>query len=731
MRLVSARLFVSVFLLFLSSHLHADVFGAVSDPHGKPVAGAKIVLMGHTAVLGAFSDAKGEYRVKNVPNGHFSLFADAPGLAAAPRALDYSGTDTKEDFQLQVVAKAETVNVTAQRTEVAASSVADSSTIITRQEIEAIHAENAEEALRLAPGLVVSQTLDRGNVGSVFARGANSNMTLVMIDGVQVNDFGGGVNLANLPANNIERIEVIRGPQSALYGTNAIGAIIQIVTRQNEGGVQLHGSFEGGTFGYYKGAAGAGFTAGKLSLDVEAAHESSAGAVPNGDYRNEDVSLSASYQVSANSRFTYRMNADGNESGAPGPYGSNPIGAFPGLDLISRSKENVYGHAFRYEFQKGRVNQQFTGGWHDEIYDFVSPYGPSRTTNRRGDFASITEIALNPHDALVAGVEYQHESTTNSFLTDPGGNIFPVLRNEFGFFVENRYQYQGRFFLNTGFRFEDVHTDAMPAVEFGGPARPAATVLSPNPKVSAAWLPKPASNTRLHGSAGTGLRAPNGFELAFTNNPNLKPERTTGFDLGVEQSMWNKRATFDVTYFYNHFHDLIVTLGPSQANLSKWQSDNLANARSQGVEFTYAVRPVRSLRVAGHYTYNATDTLALSGSSLAAPPFKVGQPLIRRPAHNAAYDITWTHGRLTLDTTAFFRASVLDIEPNYGASGGLFTNPGFARADAGAEYAVWSNVSIYGRVRNLNDARYEEVFGYPSERRNFFLGLKFNVGRKQ
>jgi outer membrane receptor protein involved in Fe transport len=299
-----------------------------------------------------------------------------------------------------------------------------------------------------------------------------------------------------------------------------------------------------------------------------------------------------------------------------------------------------------------------------------------------------------------------------------------------GFFVENRYQYGGRFFLNTGIRFEDVYTDAMAAVLYGGPARPAAQVFSPNPKLSAAWLPRAGGATRLHGSVGTGLRAPNGFELAFTNNPDLKPERTTGFDLGVEQRAWGKRMTFDATYFYNRYHDLIVTLGPTQQGLSTWQSANLSNARAQGLELSYAMRPVRSLRIAGHYTYNPTDVLPLSGSSQAPAPFQVGQMLLRRPAHNAAYDISWTHGRWTLDTSAFFRSSVLDVEPSYGASGGIYTNPGYTRADAGVEYAAWSNVAIYGRFRNLNDARYEEVYGYPSERRNFFVGMKFNVGRK-
>jgi outer membrane cobalamin receptor len=732
MRLVfSARLSVAVcFMLFLiSTTLRADIHGLITDPSGAPVAGAQVYLLGGPART-AVTDSTGQYRFKDIAKGHYTIVAGATGLAGKPVTLDYSGSDQTMNVPLTIAAVAETVSVTAQRTELPAASVAESTTVITRADIEAMHAENAEEALRLAPGLVVSQTLDRGNVGSIFARGANSNMNLVLVDGVQVNDFGGVYNFANLPAENIERIEIVRGPQSALYGSNAVGAVIQIITRHNDGGAQLHGAVEGGTFGYVKGSVGAGVTLGKFSVDAEAMHLSSDGSVPNGDYRNEDASLKASYDVTANSRFTYAMSADADESGAPGPYGSNPIHAYSGLDLISRSKENAYRHAFRYDFVAGKVHQQFNGALHDEIYYYASPYGTSKTTNRRGDFSSQTEIALRPNDSLVAGFEYQHESTTNSFLTDPKGNIFPVLRNELGYFVENRYQYAGRFFLNAGFRFEDVRTDAMPAVLYGGPARAATQVFSPNPKLSAAWLPRAGGSTRLHGSVGTGLRAPNGFELAFTNNPNLKPERTTSFDIGVEQNAWGRRVTLDATYFYNRFHDLIVTLGSTQAGLSQWQSDNLSNARSQGLELSGAFRPTRSLRIAGHYTYNPTDVLPLDGSSQAPTPFLLGQELIRRPAHNAAYDITWNHQRLTLSTSAFFRSSVLDVEPSYGAGGGIFTNPGYVRADAGVEFALSRALAIYGRLRNLNDARYEEVYGYPSERRNFFVGMKFNLSRK-
>lgn len=544
-------------------------------------------------------------------------------------------------------------------------------------------------------------------------------MNLVLIDGVRVNDFGGQYNIANLPADNIERIEVVRGPQSALYGANAIGAVIQIITRRPEGAPEVHGFAEGGSFGYAKGGIGFGVREGKFSLAGDVSELSANGTVPNGDYLNKDASLAFSYDVTKNSRFTYTFGANGNESGSPGPYGSNPVGNFFGLDTVSRSYETVYRHGFRYDFLAGRVHQQFDGGISDESYSFHSPYGDSFTTNYRGSVSSQTEILLTKSDSIVGGFEFQHEATTNTFISNP------IDRDEIGLFVENRYQYAGRLFVNAGIRLEDVRTTGLSP-------RPDTSIWSPNPKLSVAWLPVAGGATKIHGSVGTGLRPPDGFELAFTNNPNLKPERTTSFDIGVEQSFLGRRVIVDATYFLNRFHDLIVTLGPTQKGLSQWQSDNVSNSRAQGLELSYAVRPIRALRFSGNYTYAPTRLLSLDGSSTQAQQsFAVGQPLIRRPNSNAAYDIAWTWRRVTFDTAGYFRSSVLDVEPNFGASSGVFTNPGYARADVGVEVAVTREVAIYGRLRNFADARYEEVYGYPSERRNFVAGLKFTVGGKR
>ncbi len=724
------RFLFFLFLLF-PSLLSADITGVVTDPSGSPVPGATVFLVGGVARTAA-TNAAGRYRFKSPPRGSYTLLAAAPGLAGRPVALDYAGGDLDNSLALELSARSESVVVTAERSELPASAVAASTTVVTRRELDDMHAENVAEALRFVPGLSVNQTARRGRVASVFARGANSNMNLVMVDGVRVNDFGGGYDFANLPVENVERIEVVRGPQSALYGANAIGAVIHIITRLPAGPPQFRGQVEGGSFGYVRGYLGGGARVGRLGWNVDLSRLSSDGVVPNDDYRNETASLRASYDLGAAARFEYTFGANASEAGAPGAFGSNPIGAFDGLDRISRGKENAYRHGFRYEVEAGRVRQRLEGGIFDEAFDFRSPFGESRTRNFRGTLATQTEVSLAAADALVLGFEYQRERVRNSFLADTAGRQFPVLRNNFGYFIENRYERGGRFFLNAGLRVEDVRTSDLPAVQFGPDApRGSATVASVNPKVSFALLPRPQGATKVHASAGTGLRPPDGFELAFTNNPELKPERTTSFDAGVEQSFAGRRAVFDLTYFHNRFHDLIVTLGPGLQQLSRWQSDNLANSRAQGLELSYAFRPVSSLRISGHYTWLKTEVLALDKApGRAAAFFRVGQELLRRPEHSAAYEVVWRLGRLTFDTGAIFRSAVLDVEPNFGISGGLFRNPGFVRPDAGLEVALSRDVALYGRLRNFIDERYEEAFGFPSLRRNFLVGMKLNWGRR-
>jgi outer membrane receptor protein involved in Fe transport len=234
--------------------------------------------------------------------------------------------------------------------------------------------------------------------------------------------------------------------------------------------------------------------------------------------------------------------------------------------------------------------------------------------------------------------------------------------------------------------------------------------------------------TRLHASFGTGIRPPAGFDLAFTDNPALKPERTRSFDAGVEQRFLGDRLALDATYFYNRFHDLMVNLGGSLAELSRYQSDNLANSRAYGAEFSARLRPARWVFVQASYTRLKTEILSLDGSSgIAQYPYRPGQELTRRPQDSGSLTASFSRGRLNGNITCQARGATLDVEPTYGAAYGLFRNPGYAVAGLNLNYLVARGATIYGSLRNAFNRHYEEALGYPAPRLNFVTGIRWSL----
>ena len=326
---------------------------------------------------------------------------------------------------------------------------------------------------------------------------------------------------------------------------------------------------------------------------------------------------------------------------------------------------------------------------------------------------------------MVAG----REEVNNTYITDASFEVFPLRRRDVAAYVENRFDF-GRLTVNAGLRAEFIHTPSIPTDGYSRPFFPENNVSKINPKLAAAYtLPV---GTRVHASFGLGVRPPTGFELAYTNNPALKPERTRSFEAGVEQSLWHNRLALDATYFYNRFYDLIVTLGGSLSALSRFQSDNIANSRAQGAELSARLRPARWVFLGGNYTRLNTQILSLDGSSGLAPrPFSPGQQLIRRPADSGSVVATFTRGRVTADATGYFRGTTLDVEPSYGATNGLFSNPGFSNVGINLNVGLGRGVTAYGNLRNALNRHYEEVYGFPSPRLNFVAGLKWSLGRGQ
>jgi outer membrane receptor protein involved in Fe transport len=365
--------------------------------------------------------------------------------------------------------------------------------------------------------------------------------------------------------------------------------------------------------------------------------------------------------------------------------------------------------------------------------------GKSDNRNLRGILNTRTEMLVSERDTLVAGFEFNREQIRHTYISDSQFNPFLLPRTSLAYFLENRWSPSNRLFLITGVRLDNLRTHSLPADAYGSrPFIPATSIVKVNPRLSLAYFARQdsqqiAGSTRIHGSFGTGIRPPDGFELAFTNNPGLRPERSVSFDAGIEQKWFGSRAVTDFTYFQNRFRDQIVTLGGSMTNLSSYRSANLKNSRARGLEVSFRLQLLQSLELGGEYTFLDSAVLALEGASQANAPFQIGQQLVRRPRHSASYSITWKYGNLTLNTSAYIRGAVLDVDPSFGLSAcsyGMqcfFNNRGYTHADAGFSYKFPLGAEIYGRLNNFLNQKYEEVFGYPALRLNFMAGMKFSI----
>ncbi len=735
------------------------ITGTVSDPDGRPVHDADVlVTQAATITARTRTDAAGQFRLPSLPDGQYQVLVALEGFRADPEAVTVAnGGAPPVRLRLTLSAISESVVVSASQADVPLSLVAESASVLTGRDMAARQLETVSDALRLVPGLAVSQNGGRGTVTSVFARGGESDYSLVLVNGVRANAFGGSFDFSQLPASNIERVEVVRGPGSALFGSDAIGSVVQIVTRQG-GKPGADASIEGGAFGTTRFTASTSGSHGRWSWGGGAERVASDGftgtapatgeRVSNDDYRSHQVTGTGSWRSAGGTELAVNGGWIWSDRGFPGPFGSNPLGLFTAVDRVSRGVTDTReaGLSVVAPMAGGRVRQHVQVSWFDLANDFTSLYGLSSSGTRRVAGRAQTDVAINDSTRVSAGVDLQHERADSNFITaGSASSPVPIVRTLIGVFVEARHQHGSRLTISGGLRAEQVARDALegsPNPYTLRPPFPADTARAIDPKASASYLlyqggpgasgrsPLAIAWLRLRGSAGTGMRAPDALEIAFTDNPHLKPERSRSAEAGIESGLANGRAVVEATWFANRYDDLIVAVGPAMVDASRYRTDNIANASSQGLELAAHLRPRWGLDA--HLAYTWLDTAVLGvdrASSEAPPPFHVGDALLRRPRHQGSIDLVYTHGRLTAYSDIGARSRTLDVEPTYGAFGGLFWNPGFATVRCGASWRLVPALELVARVDNALDAHYEETFGFPAPGRALMVGVRVAAGR--
>ncbi|MCU1325664.1 MAG: TonB-dependent receptor, partial [Bryobacterales bacterium] len=628
----TTRLFTSILLFAGVSTLHAaDYTGVVIDPSRRPIAGAQVAAINSQGIITQqLTGDDGRFNIYLSP-----LYENVRFRVAAPGFQTTTVPLPAPRIQLAVAPVTESVRVAASAIDVSGAEQGSSVSVITNQEIRGRNEAQIVDLLRQSPGMVVSQSGSRGTVASLFVRGGDSKYNLVMLNGIPINGFyyGGLFDFSHIPSDAVQEIDIARGPQSAVYGSYALSSAINVVTRAPSDGPALDVIAEGGTHELNRFAvSGSGSVARGWGLAGSLSSLNANGPVRNSDYRNQAGLLSMDHRWRTQSVFAFGSFSS-NEAGSPGAWGSNPKGYFGGPDLISRSKNNTSTYGVHYQNDvTDRLRADVLGGFYLNNNFYKSPFGGSYNKDIRGFGDARATFTATRHWTMAGGYTFAREEMKNNYVTDSLFNAFLLRRDNHGIYWENHVAV-GKFYLNAGLREEIYQQPGIPANAFGFPPRPvfpAHDYSRLNPKLSAAYTLAP--GFRVHASFGTGLRPPGGSDLAFTNNPDLSPERTRGFDAGIEQLLMNGRLSLDATWFHTRFEDLIVSLGGSLSTLSRYSTDNVANARSRGAEFTARLRPSSWVLLTGSYTWLDTRVESLDGGNgLVQQYYTLGQPLLRRP----------------------------------------------------------------------------------------------------
>jgi outer membrane receptor protein involved in Fe transport len=629
-------------------------------------------------------------------------------------------------IQMTLAPQSDSVRVTGSAVNVTANQLGTSVTVISGEEIRERNEEQAVDLLRYVPGVFVAVSGQRGTVGSVSIRGGDTKYNLVEIDGVPVNSFyyGGYFDFSQVPTDFLSEIQVARGPQSAIYGSYATGGVVDFETRTPEDGTRIDVVAEGGSNGERRfGLSGSGTIEG-FGIAASISRMDFDGPVKNSAYKNENVFLNVTKHWDKQSISAFG-NYDANQVGEPGPYGSDPAHLYTGIDTISNSRNYFSDYGLHYLADvTNSLREEVFGAFFLNNSPYVSPYGYSYNKDIRGQAEERTTWNVLKNWTMAAGFVYAREEVKNTYITDYSNRIYPLRRDEEGIYWDNQLKFGQHFYLNLGVREEVFEQPLIPPTAYRV-TLPAQTYDKTNPKVSGAYL---LGDARLHGSFGTGIRPPGASDLAFTNNPNLRPEQSISADIGVEEKFLANKLSVDATYFYNRYKDVIVSLGGNLSVLSSYETGNLSRARSSGEELSARFHPVRWITIGGSYTHLNTAVLALAGSSdLVQKYYTVGQELPRRPANSGEITSSFTYRRVTANVTAYFRGSTLDIEPNYGVSEGFYRDHGYQDVGLNLNFDAGHGVTLYGNLRNLLNERYEEIFGYPAPLLNFVAGIKWSL----
>jgi len=609
--------------------------------------------------------------------------------------------------------KAEEIVVTATRIETASREVGSSITVITSQQIEERQNTTVLEVLRTVPALDVIRSGGPGGQTSVFIRGAQSEHTLVLIDGVEMNDPitpGRSYDFANLTTDNIERIEVIRGPQSTLYGSDAIGGVINIITKRGKGRLQGFMSAEGGSFNTWreKGGFSGGNQWTNYSFGIHHWDTDGISAANEKDHNHErdnyeNTSISARLGVTPTENFDADLilryinaNADIDNSGGMG--GDDPNNKADLKQLFLRTQARLFLFNELWEQKLGFSLTDLDRDYSNDI-DWDHPLDLDRSSYE-GEIYKFDwqhNLYLHKTNTMTFGIENEEEKGESQYYSESAWGPYADSFQEktartTGYYLQDQIKLWDSWFTTLGLRIDD-HS------RFG---------TETTYRITSAYLIH-RTGTRLKGSFGTGFKAPTLYHLySQYGEKNLDPEESIGWDIGIEQSIFHDKLSLGLTYFNNDFDDLI----DFESGTSRYI--NVAEAQTQGIEIFASLRPIDDLTFLASYTYTDTEDK------------ETGKDLLRRAQNKFALNVNYQfmdQGNVNLNLVYAGKRDDNDYS-NWPATRVELDN--YVLIDLAASYDITGNIQIFGRVENLLDEDYEEIKGFGTPELSAFAGCKLS-----
>ena len=607
------------------------------------------------------------------------------------------------------VKKLEPVVVTATKIETPAAEVGASVSVVPEDDFRTYHYATVDEALRRVPGVEIRRSGTLGKTSSITIRGANSNQVQVLVDGVRVKSTTTGqAELSDLSPDLIERIEVIRGPQSTLYGADAIGGVINIITKKGKG--PFSGSFqqEAGNDDTYATRTSFGGSFRIFDYSFSASHLESNGHFKNDDSTQNALNTRFGLTLPGNSSVSYTLRYNRTNTGLPVKFVSTNFGRLPIDPVIDSNNRNISetyvmslaGHTrpvtwWESDLRLGRYTNAITNIDLRDMAD-ACPFGPpcefpGRFKVERREAEWVNHFHAGKWSTSSFGLEYRREEGLSL-----GSSPFEAHSETTSGFFQEQLRFFDRLFMSAGVRVEDNTIFGRSTTERGSLAY-----------VVKEW------GTRIHGGAGSGFRAPTFNDEFFPgfSDPTLKPEVSFSWDFGVDQKLWKDRARLGLTFYQNDFENLIGFVTIPAFPFVK--GVNSGKARANGIEFTSEVDVRDNLVASLNYTY--TNSLVLA----------TRHPIQREPAHRWNIGLTWEPiRRLSL----FSQVHV--VTQQFDSNGGGVYNRGHTRVDIGGTYRLFNryafiqSVDLTARVQNLLNEGYAEVRGFPALGINGLAGLR-------